>query len=585
VWDFEEDEVQSPAAAFSVSAAPLPRPPADWLQRPLYQAKLQLLAPHFETRSTIRVNRLSHMLKSLDHPNPIFVESVVLSLRDGFWPPMKSLPDAVVELDNHGTCAMQPDKLRELRDTELAQGRFAGPFATNPGLLVNPLGLVPKPRSDKLRLITDQSAGRPSLNDRIDKDRCRVSYDSLHHFAPSLVGAHRRHAVEGLVVWKSDAKAAFRHLKMHPLFALLQVYKIDGAYYMDNFACFGSSFSPLAWTATFSCVLWIYQSMYNETIYSLMDDSWGVTRAADVIAFRDRRVPLAQAKFLELLDFLGFEWEWPKQLHGAVLEVIGFEVDSRTLAFRLAGDRKAELVAALRDFGSVPRRPLVEWQRMAGWANWALNVFPLGRWSLQSTYAKLRGKTIRNASITVSKAVKADLNWLADGLEASSGRFFLAGQLWTPGETDNWVWTDACPRGIAFYAASIGRVHYATLPLWSDGRPFDIFYAETLGIICAIDFAIARRWRRLLVLTDSMDAVHLFSSHAPNDLLRPLFKHAILAMTRAGLDVKVQHIPGKSNVVADAASRGLLDTARQYAPHAAFYKFYPPSTLLGGPSK
>jgi hypothetical protein len=38
-------------------------------------------------------------------------------------------------------------------------------------------------------------------------------------------------------------------------------------------------------------------------------------------------------------------------------------------------------------------------------------------------------------------------------------------------------------------------------------------------------------------------------------------------------------------MVADAASRGLLDTARQYAPHAAFYKFYPPSTLLGGPSK
>jgi hypothetical protein len=118
--------------------------------------------------------------------------------------------------------------------------------------------------------------------------------------------------------------------------------------------------------------------------------------------------------------------------------------------------------------------------------------------------------------------------------------------------------------------------------LSSNGLPLDIFFAESLAVACAVELAIQRKWRRLVVFTDSMNTVDLFSNHAPPPLLRPLLRHVILQALKSGLDFKVHHVAGERNVVADAASRGLLDEVRRMAPHASIGRFNPPAVLLGG---
>lgn len=52
----------------------------------------------------------------------------------------------------------------------------------------------------------------------------------------------------------------------------------------------------------------------------------------------------------------------------------------------------------------------------------------------------------------------------------------------------------------------------------------------------------------------------------------------------SGIDLRVFHIPGESNGVADALSRGLLDIARQRRPDIRIHALKPPRLSLGDAS-
>ncbi|KAH8930082.1 hypothetical protein BT69DRAFT_1185977, partial [Atractiella rhizophila] len=143
-------------------------------------------------------------------------------------------------------------------------------------------------------------------------------------------------------------------------------------------------------------------------------------------------LPLRQAQLLALWERLGIPYDWKKQLHGRQLEIIGFDVDTPNLLLTLTVQKKEEFVAALREFVRVPgrKRPLLEWWRMQGWFNWILNVFPLARFALQSSYQKTAGKTHRAASVYLNKSVKRDLEWAADYVEASEGIVWIEDKDW-----------------------------------------------------------------------------------------------------------------------------------------------------------
>ena len=120
-----------------------------------------------------------------DHPNRPFVDSVVKGLTEGFWPLATGLPAPHKVQDNHGSSLQNPGILEHQRDVEVRPDRFSDSFrAPLKGMRVTPLGLVAKPNSDKLRLITEHSAGQPSITEVIPREERTFNYDGMHAFAP-----------------------------------------------------------------------------------------------------------------------------------------------------------------------------------------------------------------------------------------------------------------------------------------------------------------------------------------------------------------------------------------------------------------
>jgi hypothetical protein len=93
---------------------------------------------------------------------------------------------------------------------------------------------------------------------------------------------------------------------------------------------------------------------------------------------------------------------------------------------------------------------LHDFQRLAGWSNWAFNVFPLLKPGLSSLYAKMTGKQKANTKIWVNNTICNDLNWMADHMEKSDRVHLLKNLDWDPVEADatmlhSWAWDTIAP--------------------------------------------------------------------------------------------------------------------------------------------
>src|SRR5260370_27463339 len=97
------------------------------------------------------------------------------------------------------------------------------------------------------------------------------------------------------------------------------------------------------------------------------------------------------------------------------------------------------------------RHPLCEWQQLLGYCNWALNAYPLLQPALQSSYKKIRGKTMGFAGVRLNKQVIQDLTWFANRIQQNPGVHFLESQSWGEGDAELTLLMDASQTGLAFW--------------------------------------------------------------------------------------------------------------------------------------
>ena len=482
--------------------------------------------------------------------------------------------------------------IRRQRDMEIGLGRFSESFGTDllPGMYSMPVHAVPKPRSVDLRLVTDQSNGDYSLNSMINRsDIAGVRLDSIHDLGASLLEYHRHHPDTKLVMFKSDVSQAYRRLPMHPLWQVKQINMVDGFRHVDRCNAFGNRAALRIFASFMACVMWIASHLrLIDDLKTYVDDVFSFELLGNTLWYPpyNKHLPYKQAKLLMLWDDIGLPHDERKQLSDNSLTVIGLEVDPNAMTVSMSLESRTELVEAIQSFLTYPRsgkrrRTLREFQQLAGWVNWALNVYPLLKPSLCGIYEKIAGKTRFDASLYVGIGIERELFWLRKHVQSSDGVYFFKSVIWH--NPDVIGYCDASLSGLGFWFPQSNDGYTSPLPI---KRPSEwIYYFEALAVASALTecITIVPSPDCIILYTDNSNTVDMFNTLRVTSPYNLILRYSVDLLITHKWDLRVLHIPGDQNVVADALSRNNLALANSLVPGLTIYDFTPPQDALGEP--
>ena len=518
-----------------------------------------------------------------------------MSLREGFWPWADTQKE---EYPTTWDFSGRPPKtereasfLRDQRDIEIRARRYSESFGTDllPGMYSTPIHAVPKPRSEKLRLVNDHSAGPFSLNSMIARsDVAGAKMDLISDLIGALLKYRKQFPDKSLVLFKSDVSAAYRRLPLHPLWQIKQIVTIDGDRHVDRCTSFGGRASCRDYTAFMGLVLWIAIVVkLLEDLFGYIDDNFGFDEEGNVIWYGPYQCyyPSKQARLLELWDEIGLPHDKAKQEYAPVLRIIGFMVDPKLMRVSMDEEDKTRLLQNVKEFSATApggtRRTLREFQQLAGWINWSFNVFPLLKPALSNVYAKMRGKVETHAKIFVSKAVVCDLVWFESHVRQSNGVYLFENVDWNILEADIVAYSDACLSGLGFFFDRTKEGFQCVVP---QSPPKDtIFYFEALAVVSVVD-AVARLSTtpvRLLIYSDNSNTVDIFHSLRSLPPYNDLLKFTVSLLIKHDISLRVMHVPGVDNVVADSLSRFENTKALAVCPGLTISCFQPPRVAMG----
>ena len=232
-------------AAYTEIMPALPSPPENELNNEATHATIRLHPHLFHLVTPVNIDRLEYYLSS--HPDHTLTHSIILGFREGFWPFTITENSPRPSIVDNSSCVIKDPAhvqfVHEQRDYEIRLGRFSPSFGSDllPGMTSIPIGVVPKPHSDKLRLVVDQSSGDYSPNSFIPRQGVAVPLDNLHDLGAILRNVCALHGSNiRLVLFKSDVSQAYCRLPLSFLWQLFQIITIDGECHFDRNNNFGN---------------------------------------------------------------------------------------------------------------------------------------------------------------------------------------------------------------------------------------------------------------------------------------------------------------------------------------------------------
>ncbi|KAF8232255.1 hypothetical protein L208DRAFT_1397668 [Tricholoma matsutake] len=426
IWQ-KSDSPKVISAYSTLTAAPLPSPPKNELQNTVARRTIARNPDIFKHTTPIKVDAFEKNLK--DHPNQPFVQSVVRSLRNGFWPwadtanhPLPTTHDGSHQRQPT-TSKVKTDFIRQQRDEEVELERWSKPFGKKllPGMHASPITAVPKSTPGKYRLIIDQSRGPHALNSTIPKSQVKVKLDTIHDLGTTLIHVRKKHPKRKIVLIKSDVKSAYRLPPMHPLWQIKQAVSVDGQFHIDRCNTFGNRGGGWNWDSVISLVNWIGTEKKKITdLLGYVDDNFGWEFAGNTKYYKPykKHMPTKQTRLLQLLDELGIPHDENKQLSGPSLPILGYEVDANAMTVKVPDEKKAKIIQSLRNYAHEGTSyTLKELQSVAGSTSAVLNLYPQLRPGLRGLFDEMAGKEEPSTKLMVTKPVARSLSKLADHLE------------------------------------------------------------------------------------------------------------------------------------------------------------------------
>ena len=176
---------------------------------------------------------------------------------------------------------------------------------------------------------------------------------------------------------------------------------------------------------------------------------------------------------------------------------------------------------------------------------------------------------------------------MADHLLHSDGIYFLRSVSWSYDDLSPsvlHVYCDASPFAMGFWYPSLAQGFQAQAHhIFAQQGGSIFFYLEALCVCAAILDAAPHLLpdQRLAVHTDNINTVQLFNSLSALPAFNWMLIQVVDRVLRQGIDLRVFHVPGVHNEIADAVSHLQNDLLTALHPELVIFAFQPPRPALG----
>ena len=405
----------------------------------------------------------------------------------------------------------------------------------------NAVGLIPKANSSEFRRITDLSRPRgASVNESIPARHFR--FQTLE-VAMSLMTPNCFMAV-------LDIRHAYRHIVIRPQDWDLQSFRIGDQCFQDRCLSFGLKIAPEVFTRFTQAILRIMKRLGHPNLMAYLDEFFAVgqflqcweTFGCLIHVVRDLGFYINLAKLTPPTQRTKF---------------LGFILDAKQMKVLVPQDKISDVSELLLQATSRSWLPLKTWERLLGKLNFIAKAIYGARTFLRrliDLVVRIKRQGIKGAR--VSKTAAIDLHWWMLFMRQWNGHaLILDGSKIMADQLS----TDACDFAVgAVYQNSV-----IFLRLLPHQLTWHINVKELFAFLVAI-----RQWGhtfsrkhvkfvpRLGARLDSTTALTWINKGtSPNKTAMTMLRELFWRSATQGFRVTCTHIPGRKNVIADAASR------------------------------
>ena len=521
-----------------------------------------------KSESTINVPRWEACLSS--HPDRVFANLIVRGLEEGFHIGFDySSRECRSAKRNMRSAKELPGPITSYLHTERQMRRVVDPPIGTKKLQINPFGIIPKPHQPgKWRLILNLSSPRgASVNDGIDPDLCSISYVRIDQAAKRALDMGH-----GALMAKLDLRNAYRIVPVHEDDRHLLGMKWKGAVCLDAALPFGLRSAPKIFSAVADALLWI---MYDRGLTSgihYLDDFLVLGPPGSDECANNLEVALDTCRILGV----------PVAPHKLVnpttkLTFLGIEIDTILGLLRLPADKLTRLRGMLTEWSKRRGCTKRELLSLIGSLHHAATVVKPGRIFLRRLIDLSKVPKALHHFVRLNSEARSDIQWW----QAFACRWNGVGLLSALGQSTPSVWIRSDASGGWGCGAFCGDA-WLQLQWAGELSGLGIAAKEAIPVVLAA-FTWGYQWQGQHVVfeVDNSTVVAALRSGSCRDaevmrLLRLLhFAAAELQFTFTSV-----HIPGSSNVVADALSRNQLSVAVSVCPQLQPNSCHIPEPLI-----
>jgi hypothetical protein len=509
-------------------------------------------------------------------------QDIIHNLQFSFPSGVTSTPLETFTPRNHTSSLSAPDAILEYINKEVAVGRYTGPFSKDTlesvigPFRTSPLGAVPKPNSDKIRLVQDLSYPRNdplhcSVNSEIDSSDFPCKWGS---FTDAYLFVAR--APPGTQASVFDVEAAFRRIPMRPKDQVHGVVMWMDKFFVDHCFCFGGSSTPGIFGRIADAIVHIFKNHGIEDILKWVDD---------FIFFRYGK-PHSDGSFqysysVELIWEIGAKlgWPWAADKHAPFASTflyIGFSWDLEKKTIQVPEKKKTKYLGKLAEWIEGYAPTLEEVESLAGTLQHVCLAVPEGRSRLPSfwRFKKSFGRSTcpRFVKIKLPAYLLKDIEWWQGYLSNPfCGSKVIAPA--TPSELS--VYVDASTswgigiivNGSWFAWELIGDWRALSQSDVEDRR--SIGWAEMVAVELATLYLIAAGWggHHLIINSDNMGVVGaLLGGRSRNAEQNAALCRIVESMLSSSMWITPVYVNTLANP-ADGPSRGVFDRMSHMLPN------------------